>query len=162
MANKIGYNSSHMECVPLSLELSGGVDLIGHDPGNGLFNILHPFGHLEMPHLIDLFDELVVLLPESHLDLFVCGPLKMKFEMTLEEVCEDEFETDPQMSQRYNLLLGQEYEVSISRKNLGTFFLSIIFLSISMTPLTVQSDRLCEACLAPGHRGGTSPLVPAC
>ena len=59
-----------------------------------------------MPHLVDLLDELVVLLPESHLDLFVCGPLKMKCEMTFEEVYEDEFETDTPMSKRYNLLLG--------------------------------------------------------
>ena len=59
-----------------------------------------------MPHLIHLLDELVVLLPESHLDLFVFGPLKMKCEMTFEEVYEDEFEKDIQMSDRYNLLLG--------------------------------------------------------
>ena len=84
-----------------------------------------------MPHLIHLLDELVVLLPESHLDLFVFGPLKMKCEMTFEEAYEDKFEIDTQMSDRYNLLLGpgrgtKEYEVSIPGKILGTFFLSII------------------------------------
>ena len=60
---------TYIEGVSLPLELGGGVDLVGHDPGNGLLNILHPFGHLEVPHLIDLLDEGIVLLPERHLDL---------------------------------------------------------------------------------------------
>ena len=107
------YDSTYIESVSLPLELSRGVDLVGHDPGNGLLNILHPLGHLEMPHLIDLLDELVVLLPESHLNLLVCGPLKMKFEMTFEEVFEDEFEADTQMSERYNLLLGHGWDKGI-------------------------------------------------
>merc|ERR1740123_1313142 len=58
-----------IEGVSLPLELRGGVDLVGHDPGNGLLNILHPLGHLEVPHLVDLLDEGIVLLPERHLDL---------------------------------------------------------------------------------------------
>ena len=57
-----------MECVPLSLELSGGVDLVCHDAGDGLLHVLHPLGHLHVPHVVHLLDELVVLLPESHLE----------------------------------------------------------------------------------------------
>ena len=56
-----------MEVVPLTLELSRGVDLVGHDAGDGLLNVLHPLGHLCMAHLIDFLDELIVFLPESHL-----------------------------------------------------------------------------------------------
>ena len=32
-----------------------------------LFNILHPLSHLGVAHLVDLLDELIVFLPESHL-----------------------------------------------------------------------------------------------
>ena len=58
-----------LEVVLLPLELSGGVDLVSHDPGDGLLHVLHPLGHLVMPHVVHLLDELVVLLPESHLDV---------------------------------------------------------------------------------------------
>lgn len=58
---------TYMEIVSLTLELSGGVNLVGHDPGDGLFHILHPFGHLGVPHVIDLLDEGIIFLPESHL-----------------------------------------------------------------------------------------------
>ena len=56
-----------MEVVPLTLELSRGVDLVRHDPGDGLLHILHPLQHLGVPHVIDILDEVVVLLPEGHL-----------------------------------------------------------------------------------------------
>ena len=56
-----------MEIVTFSFELSRGINLVGHDPGDGFLNILHPLGHLGVAHLVDLLDELVVLLPESHL-----------------------------------------------------------------------------------------------
>ena len=56
-----------MEGIPLTLEFSGGINLVSHDAGNGLLNILHPFCHLGVAHLVHLLDELVVLLPERHL-----------------------------------------------------------------------------------------------
>ena len=65
-ANKI--SGPHMECVPLSLELGGGVDLVRHDPPDGLVHVVHPFGHSGESHVIDLLDELIVLLPERHRD----------------------------------------------------------------------------------------------
>ena len=55
-----------MEVVSLPFEFSGGVDFVSHDTGDGLLNVLHPLGHLAVAHLIDLFDELVVFLPERH------------------------------------------------------------------------------------------------
>ena len=58
--------TTHVECVSFSLELRGGVDLVSHDASDGLLNVLHPLGHLAVAHLIDLFDELVVFLPERH------------------------------------------------------------------------------------------------
>ena len=61
-------NNSHVKCVPLSLELGGGVDLVGHDPPNGLVHVVHPLGHPGQSHVIHLLDELIVLLPERHLD----------------------------------------------------------------------------------------------
>ena len=57
-----------MEIVPLALEFSRGVDFVGHDPGDGLLNILHPLDHLGLPHDVDILDEGVVLLPERHGD----------------------------------------------------------------------------------------------
>merc|ERR1719223_604038 len=54
--------------VSLPLKLSGGVDLVRHDPGDGLLHVLHPLGHLVMPHVVHLLDKLVVLLPESHVE----------------------------------------------------------------------------------------------
>merc|ERR1719362_184972 len=56
-----------LEVVPLPLELSRGVDLVSHDTSNGLLNVLHPLSHLGVAHLVDLLDELIVFLPESHL-----------------------------------------------------------------------------------------------
>ena len=56
-----------MEVVALTLELGRSVDLVGHDPGDGLLHVLHPLGHLGVPHVVDLLDEGVVLLPERHL-----------------------------------------------------------------------------------------------
>merc|ERR1719391_1044650 len=53
--------------VSLALEFCGGVDFVGHDTGNSLFNIFQPFGHLGVSHLVDLLDELIILLPERHL-----------------------------------------------------------------------------------------------
>ena len=58
--------TTHVECVSFSLELRGGVDLVSHDASNGLLHVLHPLGHLHMPHLIHLLDEGIVLLPERH------------------------------------------------------------------------------------------------
>ncbi len=60
-----------MEVVPLTLELGGGVDLVRHDPGDGLLHILHPLEHLLVADVVDILDEVVVLLPESHLGGFV-------------------------------------------------------------------------------------------
>ena len=84
-----------MEVIPLPLELSRGVDLVSHDPGDGLqihnviiipshfywrqliqdqhrtqtnlLNILHPLGHLVVAHVVDILDKGIVLLPERHL-----------------------------------------------------------------------------------------------
>merc|ERR1719370_447970 len=55
-----------MEVVPLTLDLSRGVDLVGHDASDGLLNILHPLSHLLVAHVIDILDEGIVLLPEGH------------------------------------------------------------------------------------------------
>ena len=65
-----------MEIVTFSFELSRGINLVGHDPGDGFLNILHPLGHLGVPHVVDLLDEGVILLPERHVvDLLsVAGP----------------------------------------------------------------------------------------
>ena len=60
-------HDSYVEGVSFSLELSAGVDLVSHDPGDGLLHVLHPLGHLVVPHVVHLLDKLVVLLPESHL-----------------------------------------------------------------------------------------------
>merc|ERR1719429_320359 len=59
--------AKRMEVVPLSLELGGGVHLVGHDAGDGLLDILHPLSHLGVAHVVDILDEGVVLLPERHL-----------------------------------------------------------------------------------------------
>jgi hypothetical protein len=61
-----------MEVVSLALELSRGVDLISHDPVDGLLHILHPFHHLGLTHEVDILDKGVVLLPERHLDVSMC------------------------------------------------------------------------------------------
>merc|ERR1712045_968123 len=58
--------AQRVEGVSFSLELGGGVDLVSHNSGNRLLHILHPLGHLQMPHVVHLLDELVVLLPKSH------------------------------------------------------------------------------------------------
>ena len=58
--------TTHVECVSFSLELRGGVDLVSHDASNGLLHVLHPLGHLEVPHVVHLLDEGIVLLPERH------------------------------------------------------------------------------------------------
>merc|ERR1712066_827266 len=65
-----------VEGVSLPLEFRGGVDLVSHDSSDGLLHILHPLGHLEVPHLVDLLDEGIVFLPERHLDLLLlcCVP----------------------------------------------------------------------------------------
>ena len=57
-----------MEVVPLSLELCRCVHLVGHDPRDGLLDVLHPLKHLCVAHVVDILDEMVVLLPERHLD----------------------------------------------------------------------------------------------
>jgi hypothetical protein len=59
--------NTYMEVVSLAFELSRGVDLISHDPGDGLLHILHPLCHLGMAHFIHLLDELVIFLPKRHL-----------------------------------------------------------------------------------------------
>lgn len=56
-----------MEVVSLAFELCGSIDLVSHDSGDGLFHILHPFDHLGLSHDVDILDERIVLLPESHL-----------------------------------------------------------------------------------------------
>ena len=58
---------TYMEVVTLTLELGGGVDFVSHDPGDSLLDVLHPFNHLGLTHDVDLLDEGVILLPESHL-----------------------------------------------------------------------------------------------
>ena len=59
--------TTHMEIVTFSFELGRGINLVSHDPGDGFLNILHPFGHLGVPHVVDFLDEGIVLLPERHL-----------------------------------------------------------------------------------------------
>merc|ERR1711963_412224 len=58
--------TQRIECVSFSLEFRGSVDFVCHDSSNGLLHILHPLGHLQMPHLVHLLDEGIVLLPEGH------------------------------------------------------------------------------------------------
>ena len=67
-----------MEVVAFSLELCRGVDLVGHDSGDCLLNILHPLGHLGVAHLVDLLNKLVIFLPERHLGrlFLVAGGVK--------------------------------------------------------------------------------------
>ena len=57
-----------MEVVPLALEFCRCVDLVCHDPLDGLLHILHPFQHLLLAHVVDILDERIVLLPERHLE----------------------------------------------------------------------------------------------
>ena len=64
------FRRTYIESVSFSFELSGGVDLVSHDAGDGLLNVLHPLGHLHVPHVVHLLDELVILLPERHFAVF--------------------------------------------------------------------------------------------
>jgi hypothetical protein len=63
-----------MKVVSFPLELGGGVDLVGHDPGDGLLDVLHPLDHLGLPHQVHVLDERVVLLPERHLEDLTSRP----------------------------------------------------------------------------------------
>ena len=67
-----------MEVVTFPLELCRGVDLVGHDSGDCLLDILHPLGHLGVAHLVDLLNKLVIFLPERHLGrlFLVAGGVK--------------------------------------------------------------------------------------
>ena len=68
-----------MKVVSLPLEFSRGVDLIGHDPGDGFLNIFHPFCHFSVSHVVDLLDEGVILLPKRHLgSLFISRTWKIE------------------------------------------------------------------------------------
>ena len=60
----------YIESVSFSFELRGGVDLVSHDARDGLLHVLHPLGHLHVPHVVHLLDELVILLPERHFAVF--------------------------------------------------------------------------------------------
>ena len=66
---------SYVEVVTFPLEFSRGVDSVGHDPGDGFLNIFHPFSHLGVSHFIDFLDELVILLPERHLDVLLMNAI---------------------------------------------------------------------------------------
>jgi len=35
-------------------------------PGNSFFNIFHPLNHFCLPHKVDILDERIIFLPESH------------------------------------------------------------------------------------------------
>ena len=72
------FSYTYVEVVALALELGGCVDLVGHDPGDCLLNILHPFDHLCLTHNVDILDERIILLPESHLGVLVCPLLKKR------------------------------------------------------------------------------------
>ncbi len=50
------------------LELCRRVDLVGHDVLDGPFRLAHRLEELGGPRVVDILDEGVVLLPESHLD----------------------------------------------------------------------------------------------
>lgn len=65
-----------MEVVSFSLEFGGGVDLVSHDPGDGLLDVLHPFDHLGLTHDVHVLDERVVLLPERHLEALTSRPVE--------------------------------------------------------------------------------------
>ena len=39
-----GTGSTHMEVIPLPLELGGGVHLVGHDASNGLYKMVGQWG----------------------------------------------------------------------------------------------------------------------
>ena len=58
---------TYVKVITLPLELRGGVDFVGHDLGDGLLHVLHPLQHLGVAHVVDILDERIVLLPESHL-----------------------------------------------------------------------------------------------
>jgi hypothetical protein len=59
---------THVEVVSLALELGRCIDLVCHNPRDGLLYVLHPLKHLHVSHFVDFFDEVVVLLPERHLE----------------------------------------------------------------------------------------------
>ena len=64
-----------MEIVSFALELSRGVDFVGHDARDGLLHVLHPLDHLGLTHDVHVLDERVVLLPERHLDALTSRPV---------------------------------------------------------------------------------------
>ena len=49
-------------------ELGRGVDLVGDDVRDGLVRLAHRLKELGGPCVVDILDEGVVLLPESHID----------------------------------------------------------------------------------------------
>merc|ERR1712168_527129 len=57
-----------VEVISLPLKFGGSVDFVGHDTSDGLLDVLHPLCHLLVAHVVDILDEVVVLLPERHLD----------------------------------------------------------------------------------------------
>ena len=63
---------TYIKVVSFTFEFSWGVHFVCHDSGNGFFQCFHPFCKLGVPHVIDLFDELVIFLPESHFGCLSC------------------------------------------------------------------------------------------
>ena len=66
---------SYMEVVTFPLEFGRRVNFVCHDPGDGLFNIFHPFNHLGLTHDVHVLDERIIFLPERHLECLCCCPV---------------------------------------------------------------------------------------
>ena len=57
---------TYMKVVSLTFKFSRGVNFVSHDPGNGFFNIFHPFYHFGLSHYVDILDERIIFLPKCH------------------------------------------------------------------------------------------------
>ena len=70
---------TNMKVVPLAFKFGRSINFVRQNPGNGFFNIFHPFCHFGISHDVDILDERIIFLPKRHFDgsMFSPPPLKI-------------------------------------------------------------------------------------
>ena len=110
-------NYTYMKIVSLAFKFSRGVNFVSHDPGNGFFDIFHPFYHFGLSHYVDILDERIIFLPKRHFDgsMFSPPPLKIYRQGDLDNMNLKHKKRNNEIFQEYLYLVNNFFHISIQQ-----------------------------------------------
>ena len=108
---------TNMKVVPLAFKFGRSINFVRQNPGNGFFNIFHPFCHFGISHDVDILDERIIFLPKRHFDgsMFSPPPLKIYRQDDLDNMNLKHKKRNNEIFQEYLYLVNNFFHISIQQ-----------------------------------------------